>query len=88
MKKLLLATILFVASTLSLSAQYAIENLSMSYGDEIKDNENKIVKIIGEANGKIYALALKKKDFSLKIGYTNLTSRKKQDKLGRMSLNL
>lgn len=35
MKKLLLATILFVASTLSLSAQYAIENLSMSYGDEI-----------------------------------------------------
>lgn len=67
MKKLLLATILFVASTLSLSAQYAIENLSMSYGDEIKDNKNKIVKIIGEANGKIYALALKKKDFSLKI---------------------
>lgn len=50
MKKLLLATILFVASTLSLSAQYAIENLSMSYGDEIKDNENKIVSGTFERN--------------------------------------
>src|SRR5690606_40324881 len=58
---------LFVASTLTLSAQYALENLSMSYGDEIKDNSNKIVKIIGEANGKIYALALKNKTFSLKV---------------------
>jgi len=67
MKKVLLAAMLFVASTFTVSAQYSLENLSMSYGEELKDNDNKIVKIVGEANGKIYALALKNKTYSLKI---------------------
>ena len=50
------------------SCTIQIDNLSISYGEEIKDEKGKIVKIIGEANDKIYALGLKgKKDYFLKI---------------------
>ncbi len=68
MKKLLLViltTLLFVSKV---NSQYKIDNLSMTYGEEITEEKGKIVKIIGEANDKIYALGLKgKKDYFLKI---------------------
>jgi len=49
-------------------SQYKIDNLSMSYGEEITEEKGKIVKIIGEGKDKIYALGLKgKKDYFLKI---------------------
>ncbi|HLF52949.1 hypothetical protein [Flavobacterium sp.] len=63
--------LLFVATLLcgfNVQAQYKIENISMSYGDEITEEKGKIIKIIGEANNKIYALGLKgKNDYFLKI---------------------
>ncbi|WP_438966477.1 hypothetical protein [Flavobacterium sp.] len=43
-------------------AQYDMENIKISYGTELPDDKAKIVKIIGETNGKIYALGLKGKD--------------------------
>ena len=58
-------SLLFVSKV---NAQYKIDNLSMTYGEEITEEKGKIVKIIGEANNKIYALGLKgKKDYFLKI---------------------
>lgn len=57
----------FLLCTISISAQYKIDKLSMTYGEEITDDKGKIVKIIGEANNKIYSLVLKKSDYFLKI---------------------
>lgn len=52
----------------SLKAQYKIENMSMTYGSELPDDSQKIVKLIGEANNKIYGLGLKgKEDFLIKV---------------------
>jgi hypothetical protein len=49
-------------------SQYKIENIGISYGEEITEEKGKIIKIIGEANNKIYALGLKgKKEYFLKI---------------------
>lgn len=68
MKKKQYYFILFIFSCLSLSAQNNIDKLSMNYGEEIADDKGKIIKIIGEANNKIYTLVLKgKKDYFLKI---------------------
>jgi hypothetical protein len=65
MKKILLLAInLFLFHA---NAQNQIEGVSIEYGVEIQDNTNKIVKIIGEANGKIYTLSVKKNDFFIKI---------------------
>jgi hypothetical protein len=66
MKKLLLLLLAFVSSQMTF-AQYKIENLNFNYGEEITDEKAKIVKIIGEANDKIYALGIKGKDYYLKI---------------------
>jgi hypothetical protein len=66
MKKVLLM-FLFLFSGMTLFAQYNFENISMNYGQEIPDPKNKIVKIIGESNGKIYTLAVKGDDFTIKI---------------------
>ncbi len=50
-----------------LFAQYKIDQLEMTYGPDLPDDGQKIVKIIGESNQKIYALALKgKSDFYIK----------------------
>lgn len=68
MKKTLFTIVFAVLLGLNLHAQYKIDNLSMTYGEEITEEKGKIVKIIGEANNKIYALGLKgKKDYFLKI---------------------
>lgn len=66
MKKnlLLLVALIFTFSSFS---QYKIENISMSYGEEITEEKGKIIKIIGETNNKIYALGLKgKSEYFLK----------------------
>ncbi|MES2545847.1 MAG: hypothetical protein V4548_13255 [Bacteroidota bacterium] len=68
MKKSLLLFVAALMCSLNTVAQYKIENISMSYGDEITEEKGKIIKIIGEANNKIYALGLKgKKDYFLKV---------------------
>ncbi len=68
MKKLLLVIVTTLLLVPKINAQYKIDNLSMEYGEEITEEKGKIVKIIGEANNKIYALGLKgKKDYFLKI---------------------
>lgn len=43
-------------------AQNKIEKINLTYGEELADDKQKIVKIIGETNNKIFALALKGKD--------------------------
>ncbi len=68
MKKLLIVIVTTLLLVPKINAQYKIDNLSMEYGEEITEEKGKIVKIIGEANNKIYALGLKgKKDYFLKI---------------------
>jgi hypothetical protein len=68
MKKKLFTIVFAALLGLNLHAQYKIDNLLMTYGEEITEEKGKIVKIIGEANNKIYALGLKgKKDYFLKI---------------------
>ena len=68
MRKFFLGFIFFVCSGISLNAQNKIDKINMTYGDEITDDNGKIVRIIGEANSKIYTLVLKgKTDYFLKI---------------------
>ncbi|MFV8376375.1 hypothetical protein [Flavobacterium sp. LB1P62] len=68
MKKQLLLFFAFFMFCLTGYSQYKIENIGVSYGEEITEEKGKIIKIIGEANNKIYALGLKgKKDYFLKI---------------------
>lgn len=68
MKKQLLLFFAFLMFSLTSYSQYKIENIGISYGEEITEEKGKIIKIIGEANNKIYALGLKgKKDYFLKI---------------------
>ena len=67
MKKLVLGFILFVCSGVSLNAQNKIDKINMTYGEEITDDSGKIVRIIGEANNKIYTLVMKKSNYFLKI---------------------
>lgn len=68
MKKITFAFLLLALCFTNLHAQNKIENLKMTYGDELPDDKQKIIKIVGEANNKIYALALAgREDFFLKI---------------------
>ena len=69
MKKIFLCCcILLMCGIYSVNAQTKIDKLAITYGEEITDDKGKIVKIIGEANNKIYTLVIKgKKDYSLKI---------------------
>lgn len=51
-----------------MNAQNKIDKIDVTYGEEITDDKGKIVKIIGEANNKIYTLVLKgKENYFLKI---------------------
>lgn len=52
---------------LSLNAQNKIEKINLTYGAELPDDKQKLVHIIGEANGKIYGLAMRSDDYILKI---------------------
>jgi hypothetical protein len=80
MKKTLCKLIMILFCSFSLNAQNKIDKLNITYGEEIADDKGKIVKIIGEANNKIYTLILKgKSDYFLKIFDT--------DKMKQISLN-
>jgi hypothetical protein len=68
MKANFLKVIFFVFFSLNLLAQNKIDKINLTYGEEITDDKGKIIKIIGEANNKIYTLVLKgKSDYFLKI---------------------
>lgn len=67
MKKIALYLVFFL-SCIGSQAQNKIEKLNITYGTELADDKQKIVKIIGESDNKIYALALRGKDeYFLKI---------------------
>lgn len=68
MKKITFAFLLLVLCGMNLCAQNKIDKLNLTYGVELPDDKQKIVKIIGETGDKIYALAISgKNDFFLKI---------------------
>lgn len=67
MRKIAYALVALFLGLSSLQAQNKLEKINLTYGEELPDDGVKIVKIIGENNNKIYALAVKKDDFSLKI---------------------
>lgn len=67
MKKLYFFLVLCILFSTNTFAQYDIENIKITYGEELPDDKAKIVKIFGEDNGKIYALGLKgKEDYYIK----------------------
>ncbi|WP_439151581.1 hypothetical protein [Winogradskyella sp.] len=53
-------------TTLAFS-QIQVGDFTINHGAEIEDNSLKIVRIAGETNGKIYALANKKKKYYIKV---------------------
>lgn len=67
MKKILLAAALLFMGCATLQAQYKLENLNISYGEELPEDKQKLVHFIGEANGKIYGIGVRKDDYFLKI---------------------
>lgn len=69
MKINFLKVVFFVLCSINvIVAQNKIDKINLTYGEEITDDKGKIVKIIGEANSKIYTLVLKgKSDYFLKI---------------------
>ena len=68
MKKINLFLFVFILGIQILVAQNKIEKVSLTYGEELADDKQKIVKIIGESNNKIFALAIKgKEDYFIKI---------------------
>ena len=68
MKKINLFLFVFILGIQIMVAQNKIEKVSLTYGEELADDKQKIVKIIGESNNKIFALAIKgKEDYFIKI---------------------
>lgn len=54
MKKFICLFVLLTFPLGRLMAQTKIDNITINYGDEISDNKNKIIGIVGEANERIY----------------------------------
>ena len=67
MKRILLIFTVLFLTTSGVYAQNKLDKISLTYGDELADDGQKIVKIVGEHNNKIYALAIKKEDYFVKI---------------------
>jgi len=68
MKKLALLFLALTLGNITINAQNKIDKVNITYGKELPDDKQKLVDIIGEANGKIYGLAIKGKDtYVLKI---------------------
>ena len=68
MKKIFMGFALFILCSIGSSAQNKIDKINMTYGEELPEDKQKIVKIIGEHNNKIYALGFKEKDdYFLKV---------------------
>ena len=64
MKKIIFLFFLLELTCIEMHAQNKIDKLDLTYGEEITEEKGKIIKIIGEANNKIYALGFKgKKDY-------------------------
>ena len=68
MKSNLIAVVFFILCSNMITAQNKIDKINITYGEEITDDKGKIIKIIGEANNKVYTLILKgKSNYFLKI---------------------
>jgi hypothetical protein len=67
MRKLIFGFVFFLFTVITTQAQNKIDKVNITYGEEITDDKGKIVKIIGEANNKIYTLVTKGSDFFLKV---------------------
>lgn len=68
MKKLASLFIALFVGSITVNAQHKIDKINVAYGTELPDDKQKLVDIIGEANGKIYGLAVKgKSTYVLKI---------------------
>ena len=67
MKNILLFMMFLIVGTSGFYAQNKLDKINLTYGDELADDGQKIVKIVGETTDKIYALAIKKDDFFIKI---------------------
>lgn len=68
MRKAFYGFFFFVLTCTTLSAQNKIDKINLTYGEELPDDRQKIVKIIGENANKIYALGLAdKEDYFIKI---------------------
>lgn len=67
MKRTVFGFFFFVLCCTSIAAQNKIDKINLSYGEELADDKQKIVKIIGESNDKIFALGLNKEDYYIKI---------------------
>lgn len=67
MKRLLLIATFLLLGTSGFYAQNKLDKINLTYGEELADDGQKIVKIVGESDSKIYALAVKKDDFFIKI---------------------
>ena len=66
MIKKMMCLLMMVGLSLLVNAQN-IGPISITHGQEIEADKEKIVRIAGEANGKIYTLATKKKNFYIKV---------------------
>ncbi|WP_460219905.1 hypothetical protein [Psychroserpens sp. MEBiC05023] len=66
MIKKMMCLLMMVGLSLIVNAQ-TIGPISITHGQEIEADKEKIVRIAGEANGKIYTLATRKKGFYIKV---------------------
>lgn len=67
MKKILIIAMTLFLGIQDFSAQNKLDKVALTYGEELPDDGQKIVKIVGETNNKVYALAIKKDDYFIKI---------------------
>lgn len=74
-------------SCLSMNAQNKIEKVNVTYGEELPNDKQKLVNIIGEANGKIYGLAMKGDNYILKIFDSKTMAQKSAKEIKLPELN-
>ncbi|MBP6533415.1 MAG: hypothetical protein KA285_09020, partial [Bacteroidia bacterium] len=67
MKNLFKLFLVLVVCSSPVFAQNKIDKIDLTYGAELPDDKHAIVKIIGEVSGKIYALAMNKDDYYIRI---------------------
>ena len=67
MRKILLSLYLLAGITFFANAQGKVGPITITHGKEIEQDKEKIVRIAGEANNKIYTLATKGKSYFIKV---------------------
>lgn len=67
MKKITLVLLVVLFNLLPSNAQNSFGPITLQYGEEIIQDKEKIVRIAGEANGKVYTLAIKGKKYYVKV---------------------